>query len=158
MTGDRNQVDIESVFDGEFDDELPETVDRAAIDRMRTVARIFDDFIRVPGTDFKVGIDPILGVIPVVGDVVSAGLSLYIVLEAARLGVSYTTLLRMIANVTIDVVGGSLPYVGGVIDAVWKSNKRNLELVIEDLLEGPKHDRFDDGRFDDEEAVTIEVE
>ncbi|WP_458188463.1 DUF4112 domain-containing protein [Haladaptatus sp. NG-WS-4] len=154
MNEDRKPFDTSAAFDGEFDDELPATVDRRAIERMRTVARLFDDFVRVPGTDFKVGIDPVLGVIPVVGDVISAGLSMYIVLEAARLGVSYTTLVRMIANVAIDVGGGSIPYVGGVIDAVWKANKRNLELVIEDLVEHAPEERFDE----EDDAVTIEVE
>jgi hypothetical protein len=159
MIGDRKTFDRNAAFRGDLDDELPETVDRAAIERMRTVARVFDDFVRVPGTEFRVGIDPVLGVLPVVGDVISAGLSLYIVLEAARLGVSYTTLLRMIANVTIDVAGGSLPYVGGIIDAVWKSNKRNLELVIEDLVTDPLREEFGGTGFDDDDdVVEIEVE
>ncbi|KZN22699.1 hypothetical protein A4G99_18175 [Haladaptatus sp. R4] len=144
--------DLENEFD--FDGELPPTVDRAAIDRMRTIAHVFDDFMRIPFTDMRVGLDPILGAIPVVGDVISAGLSLYIVLEAARLGVSFTTLLRMIANVSIDVVGGSVPVVGGIIDAVWKANKRNVELVLEDLANDPLDDDFDG----ETEVVEIEIE
>lgn len=144
--------DLKDEFD--FDGELPSTVDRAALGRMRTVARIFDDLIRVPGTDFRVGIDPILGALPGVGDVISAGLSLYLVLEATRLGVSFTTLLRMIANVSIDVIGGSLPIVGGIIDAVWKANKRNIELVLDDLAMDPLTDDFD-GQSD---VVEIEIE
>lgn len=144
--------DLEDEFD--FDGELPPTVDRAAIDRMKTIARVFDDFMRIPLTDMRVGLDPILGAIPVVGDVISAGLSLYIVLEAARLGVSFTTLLRMIANVSIDVVGGSVPVVGGIIDAVWKANKRNVELVLDDLANDPLNDEFD-GQAD---VVEIEIE
>ncbi len=142
--------DLREEFD--FDGELPESVDMAAIERMRTVARIFDDFLRIPGTEFRVGLDPILGALPVAGDVISAGLSLYIVLEAARLGVSFTTLLRMIANVSIDVVGGALPLVGGIVDAVWKANKRNLELVLEELANEPGRDKFDD------EVIEIEIE
>ncbi len=144
--------DLEDEFD--FDGELPATVDRAAIGRMRTIARVFDDFIRIPLTDMRVGLDPILGAIPVVGDVISAGLSLYIVLEAARLGVSFTTLLHMIANVSIDVVGGSVPIVGGIIDAVWKANKRNVELVLEDLANDP----LDDGSDGEPEVIEIEIE
>ncbi|WP_435157277.1 DUF4112 domain-containing protein [Haladaptatus sp. DFWS20] len=150
MNADRD--DLREEFD--FDGELPESVDRAAIERMRTVARVFDDLVRVPGTDFRVGIDPILGALPGVGDAISAGLSLYIVLEAARLGVSFTTLLRMIANVTIDVVGGTLPIVGGIIDAVWKANKRNLELVLNELAENPEDDWFESG----DDVIEIEVE
>lgn len=150
MTGNTDDS-IEDAFDGDF--ELPPGVDEAAIERMRTVARIFDDLVRVPGTDFRVGIDPLLGAIPVVGDALSAGLSLYVVLESARLGVSFTTLLRMLANVTLDTALGSIPVVGGVFDAVWKANKRNLELAIEDLTaEAERRGR------DEREAVVIEVE
>ncbi|WP_049972221.1 DUF4112 domain-containing protein [Haladaptatus cibarius] len=150
MNTDRD--DLADEFD--FDGELPDTVNRAAIERMRTVARVFDDLVRVPGTDFRVGIDPILGALPGVGDVISAGLSLYIVVEAAWLGVSFTTLLRMIANIAIDVVGGTIPIVGGIVDAVWKANKRNLELVLNDLAEEPWGDGFENN----DDVVEIEVE
>jgi hypothetical protein len=120
-------------FEGGYD--LPESVDDAAIERMRAVARVFDDLIQVPGTDISVGLDPIVGVVPAVGDAVSAGVSLYVVLEAANLGVSYTTLLRMLGNVTLDAAGGLIPYVGTAFDAVFRANKRNLELVLADLAE-----------------------
>jgi hypothetical protein len=139
-----SEGDLTSQFRGL--DELPDSVDRAAVGRMRTVAYVLDESLPVPGTDRRVGLDPLLGVIPGVGDAVSAGVSLYLVVEAARLGVSYGTLLRMIANVTIDFAGGSLPYVGDVFDAVWKANVRNLELVFEDLTE------------DAAEATAVEIE
>ena len=76
-----------------------------------------------------------LGVLPVAGDVVSAGFSLYIVAESAYLGVSFTTLVRMLANITADVASGSVPVVGTLFDAVWKANKRNVELAAQDLAE-----------------------
>ncbi|PSP52813.1 DUF4112 domain-containing protein, partial [Halobacteriales archaeon QH_3_68_24] len=108
--------DVESAFDVDFDGEIPETVDRAALERMRTVAWVLDECIRVPGTEFRFGLDPILSVVPVVGDAVAAGFSAYIVLESANLGVGYKTLVRMIANIAIDAVGGSVPYAGTVFD------------------------------------------
>lgn len=113
---------------------LPETVDRAAIKRMERVATLLDESIRVPGTRYRIGLDPLLGVAPVAGDVLAGALSMYIVLEAARLGVSYMTLLRMIGNVSIDIVGGSIPLLGDVFDAAWKANRRNVDLVLEDLM------------------------
>jgi hypothetical protein len=130
--------DFESEFDVDFDGELPDSIDEAAIRRMRGVVRVLDEFVRVPGTDIKIGLDPLVGAIPVAGDVVSAGVSLYVVAEAARLGVSYSTLLRMLANVTIDVAGGAIPYVGPLFDAVWKANKYNLVLALEDLASEPE--------------------
>lgn len=104
---------------------------------MRAVARILDDSVRVPGTDFRVGLDPILGLLPGAGDAVAAGLSLYIVVEAARLGVPYRTIVRMLVNLAIDAAGGSIPVVGTVFDAVWKANRRNVELALRELPSGP---------------------
>ncbi|MFC6724374.1 DUF4112 domain-containing protein [Halobium palmae] len=148
-------VDADDDLASEFEDldfEIPESVDRAAVERMRTVARAFDDLFEIPGTNVSVGLDPALGVIPVVGDVVSAGASLYIVLESARLGVGFPTLLKMLANVTVDVVGGSVPYVGWLFDSVWKANQWNLELALEELAE-----LGDGGSTGGSEPVTIEV-
>ena len=125
--------DLESAFDVEFEEGLPESVDRSAVRRMQLVANFLDESIRIPGTSYRIGVDPIIGAVPAAGDVVSAALSMYIVAESARLGVSQKTLLRMIANVSIDVAGGTIPYVGGVFDAAWKANKRNLELFVEDV-------------------------
>ncbi|WP_380674451.1 DUF4112 domain-containing protein [Salinigranum sp. GCM10025319] len=139
-----------NAFDSSID--LPPTVDEAAVRRMRFVTRLLDESVRVPGTEFDVGLDPLLSALPGnVGDAVGAGLSLYIVLESARLGVSYTTLLRMLANITVDVAVGSVPIVGVLFDAVWKANVRNLELALEELAEVGDDDP-------DAEAVTIEVE
>jgi hypothetical protein len=147
--------DPDSAFEADID--LPPTVDEAAVRRMEFVSRLLDESVRVPGTEFEVGLDPILGVIPVAGDAVAAGLSLYIVLESARLGVSFTTLLRMIANIAIDATVGSVPVVGVLVDAVWKANVRNLELALADLAGNSADDGFDADSGDDE-SVTIEVE
>ena len=127
--------DFGSRLDVEYDGELPASVDRSALNRMATVAYVLDESVRIPGIGYRVGVDPVLGVLPVAGDVVSAGFSLYIVAESAYLGVSFTTLVRMLANITADVASGSVPVVGTLIDAVWKANKRNVELAAQDLAE-----------------------
>ena len=112
---------------------LPDSVDEAAVQRMRFVAHLLDDSIRLPGTEFRIGLDPIIGVLPVAGDAVAAALSGYIILESARLGVSYLTLLRMLANVGVDFAVGSVPVVGDIFDVAWKANVRNLRLALADL-------------------------
>ena len=112
---------------------LPDSVDEAAVQRMRFVARLLDDSIRLPGTEFRIGLDPIVGLLPVAGDAVAAALSGYIILESARLGVSYLTLLRMLANVGVDFAVGSVPVVGDIFDVAWKANVRNLQLALADL-------------------------
>jgi hypothetical protein len=129
--------------------DVPPTVDQAALDRMRTVARLLDELVTVPGTDFKIGLDPVVGAIPVVGSALSAGVSLYIVAESARLGVSYGTLMRMLANVSVDTVGSSIPIVGALFDSLWKANKWNVAMALADLSQR---------RLDEERAVEIEVQ
>ncbi|WP_424014644.1 DUF4112 domain-containing protein [Halorubrum xinjiangense] len=123
-------------FQAEFNDRidrLPDSVDRAAIKRVQFVAYVLDEGVRVPGIGYRIGIDPLLGILPGAGDVLTGGISLYVVVEAARLGVSYTTLLKMIANISVDVVVGTVPLVGDLFDVVWKANTRNFELVLEEL-------------------------
>jgi len=127
-----------------YEGPVPEGVDEAAVERMRAVARAFDDLFTIPGTNASMGLDPILGAVPGIGDAIGAALELYIVLESARLGVSYGTLVRMLANVTIDVAGGMLPYVGTVVDVVWKANRRNLALALDDLADGAADTVFAD--------------
>jgi hypothetical protein len=147
-------------------DDLPGSVDEAAIERMRAVAYLLDESVRIPGTDLRVGLDPLVSAVPVVGDVVSGGIGLYVVLEAAYLGVPFGTVVRMLANVAIDTAGGAIPYAGVLVDAFFKSNKRNLELALGELGYDPEHvggasdgSDGDEGSEDpDDEAVTIEVE
>jgi hypothetical protein len=131
---------FESRFGAEYDGEIPPGVDEAALHRMEAVAHALDESVRIPGTSARVGLDPILGAVPVAGDLVSGAVSLYIVAESARLGVSRATLLRMIANIAIDVVGGSVPYVGTLFDSFWKANVRNVERALADLAE-PRPER-----------------
>jgi len=105
------------------------TAEAATLERVRTVSRLLDDAVRVPGTDYRIGIDPILGILPVAGDGVAMLLSLYPVLEAYRLGMSRTALAKMLSLVAVDAVVGSVPVLGPVFDAFWKANKRNLRTL-----------------------------
>jgi len=101
----------------------------AALDRVRRVARLQDEAIRVPGTDFRFGLDPVLSLLPVGGDALAAAISLYPILEAARLGAPKRTLAAMLGLVAVDAVAGLLPVVGSVFDALWKANEWNRRLL-----------------------------
>ncbi|MFC7113830.1 DUF4112 domain-containing protein [Natronoarchaeum sp. GCM10025703] len=149
-------ANFQSRFDVEYDGEIPPSVDEAALHRMEAVAYALDESIQIPGTNTSVGIDPILGVLPVAGDLFSAGISVYIIVESANLGVSYMTLLRMIANISIDVAGGSIPYAGTLFDSFWKANKRNVELALEELAEPPAENSNDSD--DAETAVDVPIQ
>lgn len=97
--------------------------------RVRVLARLLDNAISIPGTSWKIGLDPIIGLIPGVGDVIGAVLSGYIVLEAVRAEVPTFTLARMLVNIGIDTLLGAVPAVGDVFDAAWKSNIMNVALL-----------------------------
>jgi hypothetical protein len=133
--------------------DLPADVDEAAIQRMRFVARVLDDSIRIPGIGVRVGLDPLLGIVPGGGDVVAGALSLYVVVESARLGVSWTTLVRMLANVAVDAAAGFVPIVGDVFDVFWKANRKNFELALDDLSGA-----VDDAGEREADPVAIEIE
>lgn len=100
-----------------------------ALRRLRRLANLLDSAISIPGTRWRIGLDPLIGLIPGAGDAVAAALSIYIVVEAYRLGVRRPILARMLANVAIDFLVGVIPVLGDVFDAVWKCNARNLQLL-----------------------------
>ncbi|WP_191965422.1 MULTISPECIES: DUF4112 domain-containing protein [Haloferax] len=109
----------------DFDDRIPEET----LERLRTVSHYLDNAIEIPGTNYRIGLDPILGLIPGVGDTTASALSAYILVEAAMLGAPRATLARMFGNVIVDTVFGSLPVVGDVFDVAWKANARNVRLL-----------------------------
>jgi hypothetical protein len=96
--------------------------------RMRALSRLLDTAIRLPG-GFRIGIDPIIGLVPVLGDVIASGLSVWLVYDATRLGIPKRVLTRMVLNVMIEAAIGAVPVIGDFIDAAWKANARNMKLV-----------------------------
>jgi len=97
--------------------------------RVQIVASVLDDAIRVPGTDIRFGIDPLVGLVPGLGDLLGGAASAYIILEAARAGAPPSVLARMALNVGVDTLVGGLPVVGDLFDFAWKSNARNVKLL-----------------------------
>ena len=104
--------------------------------RARTLARLLDSAVKVPGTGVRFGADAILGLVPGLGDVAGAALAGYLVLLAQRLGAPRAVVLRMLANVAMDTAAGSVPLVGDLFDVAYKSNMRNLAL-LERAVERP---------------------
>lgn len=117
-----------------WDDDLPASAsseERAAIRRTRTVAQLLDDAIPIPGTNYRIGLDPLIGLLPISGDIVTGLIGLYVVAEAALVRAPLALLVRMLVNLALDVVIGAIPVVGDIFDAVWKANVRNVELLEE---------------------------
>jgi hypothetical protein len=95
------------------------------------LSRWMDGLFRIPGIGWRFGLDAVVGLIPGFGDVATTGVSFYILASAVRYRVPKVTLLRMGLNVAIDYLLGSLPVVGDLFDAFWKSNQMNVELLRE---------------------------
>jgi hypothetical protein len=113
---------------------------REARARLKWLAWLLDSSIPVPGTPFTVGIDALIGLVPVLGDLIGVLLSSYILSEAARLGAPRTLLLRMAFNVGLDGIVGIVPVAGDLFDAAWKANQRNVRL-LEAWLDRPERAR-----------------
>lgn len=87
-----------------------------------------DQCLVLPG-GFRIGLDPLCGLLPGIGDSLGAMVSCYLVYQAARLGLPKRVLARMLGNVVLEAAAGTLPILGDLFDAVWKANMRNLRLV-----------------------------
>lgn len=114
---------------------FPRQTAQARLKRLRRLAWLIDGAFGLPGTGFRFGLNSIIGLLPVGGDVALGALSLYIVYEAARLGVPRPVLTRMLGNVILEVAGGSVPILGDLFDMALKANLRNIK-IIEHYIDG----------------------
>ncbi|MBE8988036.1 DUF4112 domain-containing protein [Nostoc sp. LEGE 12450] len=105
----------------------------ATLNRIRKLSRLMDTSIRIPLTGFRIGIDPIIGLIPGAGDLISTAFSAYIIFLATRFGIPREDLAKMIFNVGLETVVGTVPLVGDLFDAFYKSNIRNLAILEQHL-------------------------
>lgn len=101
------------------------------LDRLRNISWIFDELVRIPGTNMRVGLDAVLGLLPGGGDLVGGAVSAYAILIAQRLGAPPAVIARMTINILVDAVFGAVPLLGDLFDASWKANRRNLALLEE---------------------------
>jgi hypothetical protein len=111
----------------------PIDAETSTLRRLRRLSYLLDNAVRIPGTPYRVGIDPILGLLPGGGDFVGTALSAYIVLEAARLGIPRAALVQMVSNIMFDTLLGTVPVLGDLVDVTWKANAKNIALLEEHL-------------------------
>ncbi|WP_052954608.1 DUF4112 domain-containing protein [Microvirga vignae] len=105
--------------------------------RITLLAKLMDSAFVIPGLNRRIGLDAVLGLVPGVGDALSAALASYIIWEAHQLGLPRWKIARMVANVAVDTAIGAIPLAGDVFDVFFKSNVRNLR-IIHDHLGTPK--------------------
>ena len=110
--------------------ELPTGTDPLAIRRrVEAMEQILERSFRIPGTNYPIGLDSIIGLVPVVGDLITAGMGAYIVWEARNLGLPKWKLWRMGGNIAFDTAIGAIPLLGDAFDLAFRSNTRNLRII-----------------------------
>lgn len=108
---------------------------RLARERLLTMTRLMDEAVYVPLLRTRLGLDAVLGLVPVAGDLVSAGIGLYLVAQARELGASRWLQARMIGNLLLDAAVGAVPVAGDLADVYFKAHRRNLKLLQKALGE-----------------------
>lgn len=116
------------------------------LQRLRGLSHLLDNAIAIPGLGYRVGLDPLIGLLPGGGDLMAGLISIYIVAEAARIGVPAATLGRMGLNILTEVVVGTVPMIGDLFDVAWKANARNVAL-LEQHIRHPAPSRRADKLF-----------
>ncbi|CAN5574974.1 hypothetical protein BH20VER1_BH20VER1_13740 [soil metagenome] len=109
----------------------------------RWLALFMDNLFRVPGTNFRIGLDPIIGLVPGIGDTGSALISAMALVKAARMGLPKIILARMAVNILVNQIGGFVPLFGDAFSAWFKSNARNYKLLQEHAGPRRKSNRSD---------------
>lgn len=103
------------------------------VNNLRRLSQLLDNAIPIPGTNYRIGIDPILGLLPGGGDTMAGALGAYIVVEAARMGLPRKVVGQMVGNLVFDSVIGTVPVLGDLFDVGWKANVRNIALLEKHL-------------------------
>ncbi|HJU32338.1 MAG TPA: DUF4112 domain-containing protein [Hyphomicrobiaceae bacterium] len=109
----------------------PYDADRAeqSLARLEALAKLMDGAITIPGTTIRVGLDGVIGLLPVVGDLINGIVSSYLIWEARQLGASRWVIGRMMANTAVDTLVGAVPVVGDAFDVLFRANMKNMALL-----------------------------
>ena len=110
-----------------------------SVARLEQLSTLLDSAFKVPGTNVRLGLDSLIGLVPGIGDLVSTAVSSYIIWEARRLGLPRWKIARMIGNVALDTTIGAVPLFGDVADVFFKANRRNMRIIREHLARDGVH-------------------
>ena len=110
--------------------------------RLKKLSHNLDEAFTIPGTERKIGIDPIIGLIPGGGDLIGGALSIYIMHAGIRMGMPRSVIIRMFGNIALEFIIGCIPIIGDLFDAMWKSNQRNVKLIEDSIISEEKNTIF----------------
>lgn len=113
--------------------------------RVEMMERLLEGLIEVPGLRRRIGLDALLGLLPGIGDIVAGAMGLYLVWEARNLGMPRWKIWRMIGNIGIDTLVGAVPVAGDLFDVMYRSNTRNLKIILGHLDRHYPHTKVIDG-------------
>ena len=102
--------------------------------RLKRLSERLDNTFTIPGTKYKIGIEALIGAVPIIGDLIGGILASYIMYSGMKMGAPPRIIVRMAVNIAIDFTIGSIPIIGDLFDLVWKANKKNVELIEETTL------------------------
>ena len=110
--------------------------------RLKRLSHNLDEAFTIPGTERKIGIDPIIGLIPGGGDLIGGAFSIYIMHAGIRMGMPRSVIIRMFGNIALEFIIGCIPIIGDLFDAMWKSNQRNVKLIEDSIISEEKNTIF----------------
>jgi hypothetical protein len=113
--------------------EMPSESTDETLERLDRLAKLLDSAFLIPGTNIRFGFDALIGLVPVVGDMITTAISSWLIYEANRLGISRFALWRMMGNVAIDGLVGSVPLLGDAFDVAFRANRRNVAILRDQL-------------------------
>ena len=110
--------------------------------RLKRLSERLDDTFTIPGTKYKIGIEALIGAVPIVGDLIGGILTSYIMYSGMKMGAPPRIIVRMAVNIAIDFAIGSIPIIGDLFDFVWKANKKNVELIEDATLDDKEEQKL----------------
>src|SRR5262245_50175154 len=131
LSGPRRTTTMTTTYGFGFEDLVRPRSPGARIARIDALATLLDTALVIPGTGVRFGLDALIGLFPVAGDIITLALSLFIVHEAYQLGAPRHVIARMLGNVALDGGFGAVPLVGDAFDVLWRANRRNVQLLRE---------------------------
>ena len=120
---------------------MNEEINEEKLIRLKLLSKRLDNNFTIPGTKAKIGLDPIMGAIPIIGDLIGALLSTYIMYSGIKMGVPRSVVAQMATNIALDFTIGWIPIIGDIFDIIWKSNKRNVKLIEEAMMAKEEGDK-----------------